>query len=231
MIVFPLDAAIGKSVTSLSRGTAVLLLLTYAAYLVFQLRTHTSMYNASSPKNEKREGQDMKKVSGDMISAVGAGPLTHNIRQDFKDDDETPQLSLWAAILTLAVSTALVGICAEFMTSAINKISPPDGSGKLSRTFVALILLPIVGNATEHYTAVAVALKDKMDLAISVAIGSSLQIALFVIPFLVVLGWILEDPSMNLAFNGFQIAIVFVAVLLINYLIQDGKSNWSVFVL
>ncbi len=231
MIVFRLDAAIGKSVTSLSRGTAVLLLLTYAAYLVFQLRTHTSMYNASSPKNEKREGQDMKKVSGDMISAVGAGPLTHNIRQDFKDDDETPQLSLWAAILTLAVSTALVGICAEFMTSAINKISPPDGSGKLSRTFVALILLPIVGNATEHYTAVAVALKDKMDLAISVAIGSSLQIALFVIPFLVVLGWILEDPSMNLAFNGFQIAIVFVAVLLINYLIQDGKSNWSVFVL
>jgi len=231
MIVFPLDAAIGKSVTSLSRGTAVLLLLTYAAYLVFQLKTHTSMYNASSPKNEKREGQDMKKVSGDMISAVGAGPLTHNIRQDFKDDDETPQLSLWAAILTLAVSTALVGICAEFMTSAINKISPPDGSGKLSRTFVALILLPIVGNATEHYTAVAVALKDKMDLAISVAIGSSLQIALFVIPFLVVLGWILEDPSMNLAFNGFQIAIVFVAVLLINYLIQDGKSNWSVFVL
>jgi len=231
MIVFRLDAAISKSVTSLSRGTAVLLLLTYAAYLVFQLKTHTSMYNASSPKNEKREGQDMKKVSGDMISAVGAGPLTHNIRQDFKDDDETPQLSLWAAILTLAVSTALVGICAEFMTSAINKISPPDGSGKLSRTFVALILLPIVGNATEHYTAVAVALKDKMDLAISVAIGSSLQIALFVIPFLVVLGWILEDPSMNLAFNGFQIAIVFVAVLLINYLIQDGKSNWSVFVL
>ncbi len=166
-----------------------------------------------------------------MSSAVAAGPLTQDIRQDSKDDDETPQLSLWAAILTLAVSTALVGICAEFMTSAINKISPPDGSGKLSRTFVALILLPIVGNATEHYTAVAVALKDKMDLAISVAIGSSLQIALFVIPFLVVLGWILEDPSMNLAFNGFQIAIVFVAVLLINYLIQDGKSNWSVFVL
>lgn len=234
MIIFPLGAAIGKSITSLSRGTAVLLLLTYAAYLIFQLKTHASIYNASSPKNEKRKAKDMKRGlirSGDVISAVGGGSLAHDARQNLKDDDETPQLSLWVTILTLAVSTALVGICAEFMTSAINKISPPDGSGKLSRTFVALILLPIVGNAAEHVTAVSVAVKDKMDLAITVAIGSSLQIALFVIPCLVVLGWILKDPSMNLAFNGFQIAIVFVAVLLINYLIQDGKSNWSVFVL
>ena len=236
---FPLFlGVVGKSITSLSRGTAILLLLTYAAYLIFQLKTHASIYNAPSPKNDKRERKyDMKRSlvrSSDVVSAVGGGSITHDARQarlqdsQVDNNEEKPQLSLWVAILTLAVSTALVGICAEFMTSAINKISPPDGSGKLPRTFVALILLPIVGNATEHATAVNVALKDKMDLAVAVAIGSSLQIALLVVPVLVVIGWILGNESMNLTFDGFQIAVLFVAVLLINYLIQDGKSNWLV---
>ena len=220
-----------------------MLLLTYAAYLFFQLKTHASMYNAPSPKTETRpiikgkrkveEGGMEKSMigPGGMTSAVGGGTAVHDAQeassQDSKsDEEEGPQLSVWVAILTLAVSTAFVGICAEFMTSAINKISPPDGSGRLSRTFVGLILLPIVGNAAEHATAVTVAVKDKMDLAIGVAIGSSMQIALLVIPFVVVLGWILGNDSMNLAFDGFQIAILFVAVLLVNYLIQDGKSNW-----
>ena len=203
------------------------------------------MYNAPSPKNEKRsvgkaklkaeEGDAEKGTmkTGAMGSTGGGGPAAHDAQeassQDIRDPREDAQLRLWVAVLTLAVSTAFVGICAEFMTSAINKISPPDGSGKLSRTFVGLILLPIVGNAAEHATAVTVAIKDKMDLAIGVAIGSSMQIALLVIPFVVVLGWILGNEAMNLAFDGFQIAILFVAVLLVNYLIQDGKSNWLVF--
>lgn len=171
---------------------------------------------------------------GAVGSSVGGGPHAHDAQEASSESSENPpeqeeaQLKLWVAIMTLAISTAFVGICAEFMTSAINKISPPDGSGKLSRTFVGLILLPIVGNAAEHATAVTVAIKDKMDLAIGVAIGSSMQIALLVIPFVVVLGWILGNENMNLAFDGFQIAILFVAVLLVNYLIQDGKSNWSV---
>jgi Ca2+:H+ antiporter len=71
-----------------------------------------------------------------------------------------------------------------------------------------------------------VAIKDKMDLAIGVAIGSSLQIALLVLPFVVVLGWIIGKDNMTLFFDGFQIAVLFVAVILVNYLIQDGKSHW-----
>lgn len=99
-------------------------------------------------------------------------------------------------------------------------------SGHISKTFVGLILLPIVGNAAEHATAVTVAIKDKMDLAIGVAIGSSMQIALLVLPLVVVLGWILGVNDMTLDFDGFQIAVLFVSVYLISSLISDGKSHW-----
>ena len=95
----------------------------------------------------------------------------------------------------------------------------------ISKTFIGLVLLPIVGNAAEHVTACVVAYKDKMDLAIGVAIGSSMQIALFVTPFLVVLGWIIGQP-MTLHFQSFETVVFFLSVLVVNYLIQDGKSNY-----
>ena len=110
----------------------------------------------------------------------------------------------------------------EFMVDGIGSITE---SG-VSVEFVGLILLPIVGNAAEHATAVACACKDKMDLAIGVAVGSSMQIALLVIPLLVVIGWILNNNCMNMSFDGFQVAVLFVAILLVNYLIGDGKSHW-----
>jgi Ca2+:H+ antiporter len=103
----------------------------------------------------------------------------------------------------------------------VDGISSITESG-VSVEFVGLILLPIVGNAAEHATAVTVACKDKMDLAIGVAVGSSMQIALLVIPLLVVIGWILDNNCMNMSFDGFQVAVLFVAVLLVNYLIGDG---------
>ena len=190
------------------------------------------MYNAPSQKVEKRrtkveEGDSIKGIAnmGAGLSASMGGTAAQETPMREPDDTEIPQLSFWVAIFTLAASTALVAICAEFMVDSINAITE---GGKVSRTFVGLILLPIVGNAAEHATAVTVACKDKMDLAIGVAIGSSMQIALLVVPFTVVLGWIMGKDNMNLAFDGFQIAVLFVAVLLVNYLIQDGKSHWSV---
>lgn len=220
-------------ITQLSRGTAILLLLVYAAYLFFQLKTHASMYNAPSTKVEKRrtkvgEGDSIKGFArmGAGISASMGGSVTQETPMREPEEKELPQLSTGVALFTLAASTALVAICAEFMVDSIDAITQ---GGKVSRTFVGLILLPIVGNAAEHATAVTVACKDKMDLAIGVAVGSSMQIALLVIPFTVVLGWIMGNEGMNLAFDGFQIAVLFVAVLLVNYLIQDGKSHWSVF--
>lgn len=162
---------------------------------------------------------------GANISASMGGSAAQETPMREPEEKEQPQLSKWVALFTLAASTALVAICAEFMVDSIDAITQ---GGSVSRTFVGLILLPIVGNAAEHATAVTVACKDKMDLAIGVAVGSSMQIALLVIPFAVVLGWIMGKADMNLAFDGFQIAVLFVSVLLVNYLIQDGKSHWSV---
>jgi Ca2+:H+ antiporter len=95
----------------------------------------------------------------------------------------------------------------------------------LTALFTGVILLPIVGNAAEHATAVSVAMKNKMDLSVSVAVGSSLQIALFVAPVLVIAGWILHQP-MDLNFNSFELVAVAVAVLITNSISSDGRSNW-----
>lgn len=139
-----------------------------------------------------------------------------------EDSDDGNILSPIAAGVALVIVTILVAICAEFLVDSIDSIVE---SAHISKTFVGLILIPIVGNAAEHVTAVIVAYKGKMDLAINVAIGSSLQIALFVTPFLVILGWIIHEP-MTLQFQGFETIIFFISVLIVNYLIQDGKSNY-----
>jgi Ca2+:H+ antiporter len=198
------------------------------------------MYNEPSQKVAKRKSQS--KHDGDAnrgIAVIGAGTaaasggginvesLFKNLDKDHEDNQEedefeTPSLTVLGALVTLAISTILVAFCSEFMVDSINGLT---ATGHISNTFVGLILVPIVGNAAEHTTAVTVAIKDKMDLSIGVAIGSSMQIALLVLPLIVVLGWILGKDCMTLYFDTFQIATLFVSVLLVNYLIQDGKSR------
>jgi calcium/proton exchanger cax len=137
--------------------------------------------------------------------------------------DEEPQLlKPLSAGVVLVIITVAVAVCAEYLVDSINPIVE---TVHISKTFIGLILIPIVGNAAEHVTAVVVAWKDKMDLAIGVAIGSSLQIALFVTPFLVILGWIM-DRDMTLHFETFETVAFFLSTLVVTLLIQDGKSNY-----
>ena len=218
-------------IAPLSRAAAIMLLFVYSCYLFFQLKSHVDMYNTPSAKNEKKDmGKHTRNLKQKLrrSSKVDSGktspePVSPVQREMAEKEAETPQLSIWVAIATLLFSTVLVALNAEYLVDSINSITCGGG---ISKTFVGLILLPIVGNAAEHATAVTVAVKDKMDLAIGVAIGSSMQIALLVLPFVVVLGWIIGNDAMTLYFDGFQIAILFVAVLLVNYLIQDGESHW-----
>ena len=128
----------------------------------------------------------------------------------------------WASAGVLIVVTILVAVCAEYLVDSIDSLVSTTG---ISKTFVGLILLPIVGNAAEHVTAIVVAVKDKMDLAMGVAIGSSMQIALLVTPFLVILGWIIGQP-MSLHFQTFETVVFFLSVLVVSYVIGDGKSNY-----
>jgi Ca2+:H+ antiporter len=141
---------------------------------------------------------------------------------DDEEDQEEPQMSPWAAAVILVVVTIAVAICAEYLVDSIESVVK---TMHVSKTFIGLILLPIVGNAAEHVTAIVVALKDKMDLAIGVAIGSSMQIALLVTPFLVILGWIMDIP-MTLRFETFETVVFFLSMLVVTYTIQDGKSNY-----
>jgi Ca2+:H+ antiporter len=133
-----------------------------------------------------------------------------------------PHLSRPASIILLIVSTGLVAACAEFLVDSIDYLV--DNTG-VSQAFIGLIILPIVGNAAEHITAVTVASKNKMDLAIGVALGSSIQIALFVTPIIVLLGWCL-DTDMSLYFSLFETVALFASAFIVNYLVLDGRSNY-----
>lgn len=118
--------------------------------------------------------------------------------------------------LRLVVVTTIVGVCAEFLVSAIEEVTEV---WHISETFVGLILIPIVGNAAEHLTAVTCAFKNKMDLALGVAVGSSMQIALLVTPLMVIIGWGMQ-VEMSLFFNIYETAVLLIAVIMVNYLIM-----------
>lgn len=139
------------------------------------------------------------------------------------EEEEEAGISNTTAIILLLASTGLVALCAEFMVDSIREVVG-DGS-VISEAFIGLILLPIVGNAAEHVTAVTVAMKNKMDLAIGVALGSSIQIAIFVTPLVVILGWCM-GKEMSLYFTLFETVSMFVSAFIVNFLVLDGRSNY-----
>lgn len=141
--------------------------------------------------------------------------------EEYEGEDE-PQLTFTCSLVLLVVVTLCVAVCSEFLVDSIDEITAAWG---MNESFVGIILIPIVGNAAEHATAVTVAMKNKMDLAIGVAIGSSTQIALFLIPFVVLLGWAIDQP-MSLNFSGFETICLTMAVLMVNFLVKNGESNW-----
>lgn len=137
--------------------------------------------------------------------------------------EDDGHLTRWAAIILLLITTGLVAVCAEFLVDSIKDVT--GDSSAVSEIFIGLIILPIVGNAAEHVTAITVAMKNKMDLAIGVAVGSSIQIALFVTPLIVILGWIM-DREMSLYFTLFETVCLFVSTFIVNFLVLDGRSNY-----
>lgn len=142
---------------------------------------------------------------------------------DFNDGAEGEhEVNLGFWVFILLVVTLAVAVESELLVDSLEVATSDLG---LSALFTGVILLPIIGNAAEHATAVTVAMKDKMDLSVSVAVGSSMQIALFVAPVLVIAGWVIGQP-MDLNFNPFELVAVAVAVLVANSISSDGESNW-----
>lgn len=172
------------------------------------------------------EGNELGRSSSPSNDVAASSSSTHTDvdaeAQHEEEQPEQPQLSVPLTVALLVTVTVLVAVTAEWLVDSIDGLT---NSGTISKEFVGLILLPIVGNAAEHVTAVTVSVKDKLNLSIGVAVGSSIQIALFVIPFITVLAWILGKP-LTLLFDPFESIVLFLAVLVVNYTVQDGKSNW-----
>ena len=127
------------------------------------------------------------------------------------------------AVLMLVIATALVAWMSELLVGAVEETSHALG---LTQVFVGVIVVAVIGNAAEHSTAVLVAMKNKMDLAMNIAIGSSIQIALFVAPVLVFLSYAMPHGPMDLRFSVFEVLAVGIAVGVVNLVAQDGECNW-----
>jgi Ca2+:H+ antiporter len=138
-------------------------------------------------------------------------------------EEEPHHWSVKRAALFLALSAVAVGVMSEILVGSISEAADEVG---LSQFFVGVFVVAIVGNAAEHWVAVLVAAKDKMDLAVNIAIGSSAQIALFVAPVLVLLSFVVGPDPMALVFNGYELGGLLFAVLIANLVTQDGESNW-----
>ncbi|XP_034678415.1 vacuolar cation/proton exchanger 5-like isoform X3 [Vitis riparia] len=186
----------GRSELALSRFSSCIMLLAYAGYLVFQLKSQKDLY----------------------MSIAEGGTLP----EEGSDDDEGPEISKWESVIWLSILTAWIAILSEYLVDAIEGASI---AWKMPVSFISVILLPIVGNAAEHASAIMFAMKDKLDISLGVAIGSSTQISMFAIPFCVVIGWIMGCP-MDLNFQLFETATLFITVLVVAFLLQEGTSNY-----
>jgi len=137
------------------------------------------------------------------------------------DDEEKPSMTLPFAIGLLVASTVCIAILSEIFVGTIEPMAEKAG---LSTAFVGIILVPIIGNAAEHSSAVIMAIKNKMNAAVEIALGSSLQIILFVIPVLVLLS--LCFTPMSIVFTPFELVALAASVLIANRVAADGESNW-----
>ncbi|VFQ79131.1 unnamed protein product [Cuscuta campestris] len=187
----------GKSEVALSRFSSCVMLVAYAAYLFFQLTSEKSHYVPITEEGSQNDGC-------------------------LDDDDEAPEISMWSSIIWLSILTAWIALLSEYLVNAIEGASV---AMNIPVSFISVILLPIVGNAAEHAGAVMFAVKDKLDISLGVAIGSSTQIAMFGIPFCVVVGWIMGRP-MNLDFQLFETATLFMSVIVVAFMLQEGTSNY-----
>jgi len=177
-----------STVERLSLATAIVLMGSYVAGLIFSLRTHKDIFNPP-----------------------------------YEEEEDTWGWSVRRSVIALFVAGVLVGVMSEVLVGSITEASESIG---LSEFFIGVIVVAVVGNAAEHWVAVLVAVKNKMDLAVNIAIGSSAQIALFVAPVLVIASFLIGPGPMPLVFNGFELGGVLLAILIAQYVTQDGESNW-----
>ncbi|MCZ6476785.1 MAG: calcium/proton exchanger [Gemmatimonadetes bacterium] len=183
----------------LSLEIAVVLMATYLLSLVFTLKTHSHLYSGAT--------------------GAGAGPGADDALEPVGGEG----WSKGKALLVLVGAAAAIGWLSELLVGAVQEAGEALG---MTEVFLGVVVIALIGNAAEHSTAVLMALKNKMDLALHIAIGSSIQIALFVGPLLVFLSYVIGPAPMDLHFTSLEVLAVALSVLIISQVADDGKSHW-----
>lgn len=186
---------------NLSLEISIVLMTTYALSLWFTLRTHRHLY------------------MGDAAAATGEAPA----HGEAEEAGGGPHASLGRSVGTLVLATVGVAVMAEFLVAAAQHTAEELG---WSEVFVGVIVVAIIGNAAEHSTAILMAAKNRMDAAINIAVGSSIQIALFVAPLLVFLSYLLGPRPMDLIFTNLEVLAVVTSTVIMAFCANDGESHW-----
>jgi len=177
-----------------SRITSCLMLVVYCLYLVFQLHTHTHIFD---PPDDDDDDDD-------------------------EEEEEEVILGVSGSVFWLAVITVFIAILSEYMVDAIRgaaeSLHVPD-------LFLGTIIIPIVGNAAEHAAAIIFAAKNKMELSLGIAVGSAVQIALFVLPLCIVIAWAIDAP-LSMDMHPFETVVQLITILIVGVIIQTGESHW-----
>jgi len=219
---------------SAANAQSAMLLLAAAALTmpaVFQLVEGGALPNPGSERTDFVSAVDALSlvVAAILIVSYGFGLLfslrTH--RDLFNPPEDTDRRgggwSVRRSAMLLALAGLVVGVMSEILVGSISDAAKSVG---LSEFFIGAVIVAIVGNAAEHWVAVLVAGKDRMDLAINIAIGSSAQVALFVAPVLVLASFVLGPFPMAFVLNGFELAAIFLAVVIATHVTNEGESTW-----
>ena len=180
---------------TVSRAIAILLLVLYLAYLAFMLWTHAALFDDEDVDDKIANSEDTSVEYDIYFGPYGA--------------------SFW-----LIVSLVLIMLCGSALISSIDHLS-----WGISKTFIGFIMVPFLGNVPDYMSAWNVASKNELNITIQVTLGSCMQILLFTMPTLVILGWVLHvDLSFN--FSVFLYALLFVGVTIVNTIVQSGRTDW-----
>lgn len=185
-------AAASGSLTSLSLGLAVIMVLIYILGLVFSLITHRNVFT----QHEEHAGEEEEK--------------------------EEAKWSLPVSVIVLAVTTFFVALMSETLVGTVESAVKDFG---IPEVFIGIIIIPILGNVAEHASAIIMAAKNKVDISVEIAVGSSMQISLFVAPILVLVSFLLGNP-MQYAYSFFEVVAMMIGIGMSVYVFQDGKTNW-----
>ena len=222
-----------RSGLALSRFTSFVMLSMYGAFLYFQLVSHKEIYDDDDDESDKAsdgpDGSELLELppagrlsSGQDVEGGASADKKAEEAKKADDDDDELVFTFKGAIACLAAVTVLIAVLSELLVSSIEGAAE---AWDMPLPFISVILLPIVGNAAEHASAVIFALHNKMDLAIGIAVGSSTQIALLVMPACVLLSAAMGKP-LGLDLEPFETASLLLSVRMLAFTVVGGRANW-----